>query len=254
MIPNIIHFIYPTWDNVRPLSFMNYMAVKIAAEVHQPDEIKFWVDGDPIENEWWERIKPFVTVCRIDMPKMFEGVPVVAPQYASDVARLQILQREGGIYLDTDMFLLHPLSFWLDKKAFVASYEPRHTSMCNALMMAPKGAEFINVWLERLPEALRSDVWANAGVNLPAELAKQSFADTRILDSDYFCPLDFSQLWLFDTDPLTVRAGESLTRDSFSIHGFETYWRDYVGHVTPEWVLNNDCLFSRKFAKHLLGV
>jgi Glycosyltransferase sugar-binding region containing DXD motif len=236
---------------------MNYMAVKIASEVQRPDAIKFWIDGDPVENKWWDRIKPLVQICRMEMPDEYRGVKIVHPQYRSDVTRLQILHREGGVYLDTDMFLLEPLDFWVKhvrRDMLTASKEPGDGSVCNALMISPPGCSFVETWLDELPKAMQSSTWAEGGVNVPYRLAEMNDKWANILGSEYFCPLDLSCLWLFDTDPLTIGAGEGLTKDSFSIHGYETYWRDYVGHVTPEWTKNNDCLFSRKFARHLEGV
>jgi hypothetical protein len=106
---------------------MNYMAVKIAAEVQKPNSIKFWIDGEPVENEWWLRIKPLVEICRIEMPNTFRGVEIKHPQYRSDVTRLQILNTHGGIYMDTDMFLLEPLDFWIkyaQQDVLTASKEP----------------------------------------------------------------------------------------------------------------------------------
>jgi hypothetical protein len=257
VIPNIIHFVYPAWANTRPLSFMNYMAVKIASEVHRPDAIYFWLDGDPAENEWWLRIKPLVEIRRTKMAGEYKGVEIKFPQYRSDVTRLQILQEHGGVYMDTDMFLLNPLEFWVANTGadvLIASYEAGGRSVCNALMMASRDSSFIEAWLEEIPHALKSDVWAEGGVNLPLRLAEMNEQWAAILDAEYFCPLDLSANWLFDTDPLTIRAGEALTKDSFSIHAYETYWRDYNGHVTPEWIRANDCLFARKFMAHMEGV
>ena len=235
---------------------MNYMAVKIASDVQRPDAIKFWIDREPVENEWWFRIKELVQICRIDMPGEFGGTKITHPQYQSDVTRLQILYREGGIYLDTDMFLLHPLEFWVRnmQSSLVLSKEPGGTSLCNALMIAPAGSEFVKVWLDEMPKALKSDIWANGGVNLPYRLASLNDDWVSVLDSDYFCPLDLSRTWLFDTDAVVIGAGEKLVENSFSVHAYETYWRDYVGHVTPEWIEKNDCLFARKFSHHLTRV
>jgi hypothetical protein len=120
--------------------------------------------------------------------------------------------------------------------------------------MAPPECSFVEAWLEEIPVALQSDTWAEGGVNLPYRLSEMNNRWSNILASEYFCPLDLSCTWLFDTDKFTIQAGLGLTKHSFSIHAYETYWRDYVGHVTPEWVKNNDCLFSRKFSKHFEGV
>lgn len=248
--PNIIHFIYPC-ENTRPLSFLNYMAVKSAYDNHDPDKILFWIDGMPLPSPWWFKIQDLVEVREYTPIKQYGGSDIVWPQYASDVFRLQLLRDYGGIYMDTDMIVMMPLYEFMKDK-LVMSWEPTEpvgTSACNALIIAPPNNPFIDMWLHYLPEALKSSTWAEGGVNLPAKIYKThptvSKENTEIFDAQYFCPLDLKENWLFSTDPKIIREAEDRTRFSYAIHGFETYWRDIVKDITPEWCEKNDSLFSR---------
>lgn len=255
-IPNIVHFIYPCWPNTRPLSYLNYMAVKMAKEVQKPDKIIFWIDGDPKPSPWWDAIQPLVDIHFTQFSSSFGGTHIEWPQYASDVFRLQVLRDQGGIYMDTDMLLLLPLHEFMDNTQFendslVMSWEPSEPlgiSACNALIISPPNNPFINTWLELMPQALKSPTWAKGGVNLPAEIwanSQYSTGKAEIIDPVYFCPLDLSKNWLFSTNPEVICEAEDITRFSYAIHGFETYWRDIVKDITPEWCRQNDSLFSR---------
>ena len=253
IIPNIIHFIYPCWPNTRPLSFLNYMAVKMAKEVQKPDQIIFWIDGDPKPSPWWDAIQPLVDIHFTQFSSSFGGTNIEWPQYASDVFRLQVLRDHGGIYMDTDMLLLLPLHEFMDDRinritmCFEPTDKPEPESICNAMIISEPYNGFIGRWLDKMPDALKSNTWAHGGVQIPYLLHKEHsrLGWSQIKSSEFFCPLDLSKNWFFSTDPQIIREAEDITRFSYAIHGFETYWRDIVKDITPEWCENNDSLFSR---------
>jgi hypothetical protein len=242
MTPNIIHYVYPAWPNTRPLSYVNYICVKSAIENHNPDKVKFWIDGDPVDNEWWRKIQDMVTVERRPMKGSYGGVNIEWPQHQSDVTRLEILKEEGGIYFDTDVLVLQSID-WLLGDEFVIGMEPGGNSLCNAVMLSPKNHSFIDEWLEVMPGALASNEWAKGGVVAPLELAQGRIWDLILQDAEDFCPFDLHYPYAFE--PRLIRATEALIRYSSTIHLFETYWRDTIKNITPEWVEKNDCYFSR---------
>jgi hypothetical protein len=223
---------------------MNYMAVKRAKEIHNPERIKFWVNKEPVPSPYWDLIKPLVEIHLIDMDELWRSTIMMYPQLRSDVARLEILHREGGIYMDTDMLLLKPLDEFLGEN-FAMSFEPSGDSACNALMISEAGSEFTGLWLENMEMALRMPIWAYGGVVVPFKLQQEHPDLAMMYPAEHFCPLDLSKNWLFDTDPAVIAEAEEKTRNSYSIHGYETYWRTFAGIVSPEWCKSNDTLFSR---------
>jgi hypothetical protein len=246
-VPNVVHFIYPVWERTRPLSYLNYMAVKMAEEVQEPDEIKFWINKEPEPSEWWDKIKELVTIYHTPMDGKHLGVNIEWPQLQSDLTRLEILNNEGGIYLDTDMLLLHPLSLYMDDD-FSMCLEPSDgppVSACNALMIAKPDAQFTKLWLEEMPAALAHPVWAYGGVKVPFELSQAYPHLVSMYPSWHFCPLDLKQNWLFSTDPEIFHEANKRSQCSAAVHGFETFWRDIVKDITPQWCKDNPhSLFS----------
>ena len=102
MIPKVIHY---CWFGGRPI----------------PRRLQKCIDS-------WKRWMPDARVVRWDESNYdVNSVPYVAAAYqakkwafVADYARLDIIFREGGIYLDTDVELLKPLDPLLHDKAFCA--------------------------------------------------------------------------------------------------------------------------------------
>jgi len=206
----MIHFIYPWTEKTRPWSKMNTLAVKLARK-HYPDKkIIIWTN-------WLQGVPDVghVIVRQTELPLSLHKYP----QYISDYFRLKLLYEQGGMYLDTDMLLLKPVP-----EDFFLSWESHNLqSICNAIIQAEPGNAFIKEWLDAMPEAMESNTWAYGGVVLPAELSRKY--KLKLYDSTFACPLDLSLPWMFDPD-LKEQARQKCA-DSYAIHGFETYWRDY---------------------------
>lgn len=124
----IIHFTVPA-----KLTAIHAKIIERARELHPAWEIKVWQDpvrpdGYPLEKYW---------------PKVNSGAQL------SDLMRLDVLHRWGGVYVDSDMRLLKPLDDLADRFGFfVAS----HDGMVpiNALIGAQRGHPAIQALVEEL--------------------------------------------------------------------------------------------------------
>jgi hypothetical protein len=233
---HMIHFIWLTQPGSRAFSFINMLAVR-AAHKFYPDEIVMWTNDAPKNNPNWEWYR-FQTR-HVDLPD--NDWPV---QYKADLLRLQIMHEHGGIYLDTDSLLLRPLDPLLGPDCVLA----RESSDSYAMspIIAKPGAEFIKIWLDRLPGAI-GPVWASHAVNLPVELHKYHKCDVR--PQEEFFPFDLRHNYLFDDG----RADEHAKRmgNPYALHVYETYWAGYLEGVNETYMKTRDTLFARLF-KHLV--
>jgi hypothetical protein len=250
LIPNIIHFIYPWTEKTRPWSLVNTLAVRLAKKHHPDYEIIVWTNSPT-------RVPLLgVTVKKCELPTQVGGVDIVWPQYISDVMRLQILLDWGGVYMDTDMLLMMDLNSHVKaagehNRLFMCWEDSSMTSVCNALMISPQENLFIKTWLDKIPEALQSSTWAEGGVVLPAKLAMNPYLGEHraILHHSFACPLDLSKNWMFD--PSLKQEAKERVGCAHAIHIFETFWRDIIKDITPEWIEKNDCLFSELILEYL---
>ena len=241
MIPDIIHMIYPVTEKTRPWSAINSLAVKMARK-HHKDRMYIWTNDYkkiPLE------IRNRVGIAECKLPTEIDGVTIPYPQYIADVMRLQILHDYGGIYMDTDVLLQKPIEHLLFQNNLILSWEGAdRRSISNALMIAPPKHLFIEEWLRRIPQAIQSNTWAYGGVVLPAKMASNPYLNENltIMPHTFCCPLDLAQPWLFDPK-LKAEAKEKI-KDADAIHVFETYWRDTIKNITPEWLEKTDCLLT----------
>jgi hypothetical protein len=244
MIPKIIHFIYPWTERTRPWSLVNTLSVRSAIKTYPDHKIIMWTNAPtrvpmlPIE------------IQKCEIPSQFGGVQIEWPQYVSDVMRLDILYEYGGIYMDTDIISVRPFTP-VDEDVLTISWEDTTMeSVCNAFMVTPPGNLFIKTWLDKMPEALTYVTWAYGGVVLPKELALNCYLEDQrsVIDHKLACPLDLKANWMFD--PKLKDAAKEKIADAYNIHIFETFWRDIIKDITPEWTEKNDCLFSELFKAH----
>ena len=237
----MIHFIWLTQPTSRPFSFINMLAVRAAAK-HHGDEIWMWCNEEPKNNPNWLGMRHLVTLKKVEPPTEIGGVELGPIQYKADVLRLQILQEHGGIYLDTDSLCLRSLEPLVGPE-FVLARESNDSYAMSPIIAQPN-ADFIKVWLERMPEAIKMGTWASHAVNLPVEIAKYHKCDVRPLEE--FFPFDLRHNYLFDdglADEHAKRMG-----NPYALHVYETYWAGYLEGINETYMRHRDTLFARLFS------
>jgi|LauGreDrversion4_2_1035121.scaffolds.fasta_scaffold43077_3 hypothetical protein len=201
MIPNILHFIFGLSENFggKPFSFSHYMAIRSAIIVNKPDDVIFHYQYEP-SGEYWDLIKGQITLKKTEAPEEIHGNKLFHVAHKADIIRLQALYETGGVYLDIDTISIKPLDVFR-KYSFAIGQELeqpveytlkeklkkmiRHTTLrpfkvniaglCNAVMLAERGAIFIEHWLESY-KTFRSNgndqFWGEHSVLVPYQLSK----------------------------------------------------------------------------------
>ena len=122
--------------------------------------------------------------------------------FVSDYVRLWALEREGGIYLDTDVEVFKPFDDLLDHKAFAgfegSKYLPLGTCVMASEPHGDWGAEMLEAYKGR--HFLKSDGTPDMTTNVQFITAKmhengflqngkeQDYGDLHVFPVDYFCP------------------------------------------------------------------
>lgn len=179
MIPKVVHFIYL---GGRPFSLTHMLAVLSAQIVNGPDSIILHCSEMPV-GPWWERIAPLVTINHVSRPNEVFGRPVKMLAHMADVIRLRVLKEQGGIYLDLDVICVNPFDSLLGN-TFVMGIEPG-TGLCNAVILAAKGAPFIDRWFDEY-RTFDAENWNFHSVVLPSRLAIQFPDEIQIQDKYAF--------------------------------------------------------------------
>ena len=140
MIPRILHQVWVGPDQM-PRDFLDY---RESWRRHHPDwEMRLWTDeslpGDFVRPEAYERLRN--------------------PAERSDIIRLEVLFRFGGVYVDTDVECLRPIDPLLEGVDFFAGYVGRKEvgskTIENAVNNAVIAAEAGHPVLERALRELR---------------------------------------------------------------------------------------------------
>lgn len=149
-LPRIIHRVWPGEDPV-PYRFRAY------AET--------WVKHHP---GWEHRLWTPAELDGLDMAcrDLYDQAEVEAPndwlRWRADIARLEILHRHGGVYVDTDAECLKPLDPLLDRSGWV----PRTPNAPDLVTNAVMGFEAGHPWLARVLEHLPANAAAYRGGRL----------------------------------------------------------------------------------------
>ena len=179
IIPAIFHFIYV---GGRPFSLIHYLAVLTAKKVNRPECIYLHYTEEP-SGVWWERAKPLLTLNKVPPVTEIYGNAIKYPAHMADVIRMQMLQQFGGVYLDLDIICVNPLKP-LMKREFVMGMEPG-TGLCNAVIMARPGADFLTRWQSHYRD-FNGERWNHHSVVLPWKLACEHPQDIHITDQYAF--------------------------------------------------------------------
>ncbi len=183
-IPRLFHFITGLDPNFggKQFSFVHYMAIRSALELNEGFSARVYYHYDP-SGEYWERIKGRVELVRVPVPNEVFGNPVEHYAHKADVLRLRILLEHGGIYLNLDTICQRPFAELLDGRVVMGKEEVEHANgarsllgLCNALIIAPAHAEFLQMWYETYHDfkgGPSGDAWNKFPVQVPMALARK---------------------------------------------------------------------------------
>ena len=188
-IPHLFHFVFGLKKQTEPFHLVYYLCLESCYQVNQPEKIFFYYHHMPY-GPYWDRIKDRLTLEKVDLSPTvsrfrygFRNRWARRYSYAhhSDFIRLEKLIDRGGVYADIDTIFVNKIPEALYAKSFVlgreADIEDQKTkrilpSLCNAFMMAERGAEFGKLWLERMEESFDGS-WSSHSTLLPQRLSEE---------------------------------------------------------------------------------
>ncbi|XP_026279111.1 uncharacterized protein LOC113206998 isoform X1 [Frankliniella occidentalis] len=175
IVPNIVHFLRIGQPE---FSFMDYVCVLAAWERQDPDWLMFHTDLFDFRGEYWERLKAtpglrevLQIVPAVEVTHVF-GQPLdpgYGKWHGGDVARIHILRKYGGIFLDNDAYLLQSLD---ELRRFEMSLGwPQGEFLGTQVLVAHRDARFLLAWLESYREAYVGTLWYYNAGQRPTQVA-----------------------------------------------------------------------------------
>jgi hypothetical protein len=244
-IPNIIHFCFGLQEQKTPFLFVHYVAVLSAKIVNNPDTIYMYYHYEPF-GEWWDRLKPIVTLEKVDIPISIGNKAIVQTAHKADIIRMVKLIERGGVYFDIDTISYRPYADLLNNEC-VFAWERYPDMICNAVMLAAPNSTFMNLWFQNYYEHFVTDGWSESSIFLPATLYNKHYRENnietpvKVLDSDYFF-----QPTHYDWKKIFVYSDIDIPQRLVTLHLWEQMCMDTVEKIDIKWLYDNkDILYSK---------
>lgn len=196
-IPRHFHFVFGLKPQTEPFHVVFYLCLESCLRVNRPERVTLYYHHEP-HGPWWERIRDRVECVRVPLNDWIANASYKSEfirgyNYAhhADFIRLEKLLEHGGVYADIDTLFVRPIPDALFEKSCVLGRErpvpqsdgrPDEASLCNALIMAERGAPFVRRWLEEMPSAFDGS-WSQHSCQLPNRLSVR-FPDEIHIESE----------------------------------------------------------------------
>lgn len=260
-IPRIYHFIFGLKPQVEAFHPVHYLCLLSCIGINRPDAVMFHFIHEPF-GPLWDRIKPALTL------RPWQGVipldqlandPESSFRYAheSDFVRLDVLAREGGVYADMDTLFVRPMPESLFQHDCVMGHEtvdrsarpPARGSLCNALIMAIPGAQFIEIWRQRMAASFDGS-WSAHSTFLPYQLSVAHPTLIHVEPRQSFFHLDWTAAGIRQLFEQDVPLPEGV----YSLHLWAHLWwrrsrrdvsRFHQGRLTPAYLRHARTTYAR---------
>lgn len=261
-VPDTVHFIWGLTDGKAPHShfgFIEYLSIRSALVTLKPARIKLhYASLDP-SNHWFQKVKDNVSlVYHNPEVGILENTQSWKAAHRADVLRLDILRKEGGIYMDLDVIALQCFDKILyNGKDITLGYEGGdRNGMANAVIVSRKGSKFISRWLHSY-RSFRTSEWNDHSVKLPKEMAQRYPEEICTLSPvAFFWPtwsykhIEYMHTLLSTQE--SIRVEEDLTnntgalfKNQLAYHAWsQMSWNPHLKQLTPELVQTQDTRFN----------
>ena len=137
--------------------------------------------------------------------------------FVSDYARLKILEEHGGIYLDTDMFVLRDMAPLLGDELFIGKEDDVYVNA--AILGSVPAHPFLKSLIQKyelLVERVPIPIVAT-------NLLKENTFNIKVYDKEYFYPFSSETIKNFD--------GSNAPAQSYAVHLWDYSW----GNPVVKW-------------------
>ena len=184
LIPNIAHIV---WIGGGHMDFLFYLCVLSLIYVAEVDNVYIHGDGPPT-GHYWNRIKdePKLNLIYRETPKTIYGTRVKVLSHVTDVWRVDIMLKYGGIYVDTDTVFVKPLSRHIRAYDAVGSYDwtywnaPFPDTINFGVAVGKRNARYWHLFQESMKWFMDKD-WSWNGLRQPYRI-KERHPESVLID------------------------------------------------------------------------
>ncbi|KAK2142207.1 hypothetical protein LSH36_985g01007 [Paralvinella palmiformis] len=185
LAPNIAHYV---WIGNGTMDYLWYLSVLSVLNVVKVDKV--FIHGEAPHGKYWDRIaenEKVEVIYRYPVTYVFDQL-IVGNSHQSDVWRVDIMTKYGGLYLDVDVIFVKPLSD--DLRAydavmsidFIGSYwiEDYPNVLQSGVMLGKRGSQF---WVEfqKTMRKYKDDLWTWNACHMPYRV-KEKYPRSLLID------------------------------------------------------------------------
>lgn len=168
IVPNYIHFIK---FGQHEFNFPQAVCILSALKNQKPDKLFIHTDMNGFRGKYWDvlmnspGLKEILVIEKLKIPKEIFNQTLRqrwARYHGGDVARMEILLKYGGIYLDNDSYIVRSLNDFR-RYEFTLGWRPGKL-MQNQIILSHKNSRFLKLWYESYRNNYKPNSWYyNAG-------------------------------------------------------------------------------------------
>ena len=181
VVPKVVHLLW-FWPKSTNFRFHHLMSVMSIKKHIKPKRIILWFNNEP-SGPWWIFAKQIINdigLVQYWPPTEVFNQPLDIVEHQSDIARLDILIKYGGIYLDLDVIALRDFDPLLHHATTLGAESPE--LLGSGVILAVRNASFLRIWRDAYRNYVPSQ-WNYNSVVVPMKLAKQF---PRLVHIDWF--------------------------------------------------------------------
>lgn len=168
IVPNIVHFVKLGDD---PLSLVDAVSVRAASLQQRPDVLMIHCDNCQAvkKSTYWNLVGDIseLVLRDIERPTEIFGLKLVQVEHAADLACIKVLMEYGGIYLNTDTYLVKSLNRYRHYEMSVGWYPGE--DVATQIIVSHKNARFLRLWHDSF-QYYRPDLWYWSAGDLSTEM------------------------------------------------------------------------------------
>ena len=229
VVPSLVNVIwfYP------PNTTFRFHQLLSLLSVHKhiaPSIVMFWYNNMPC-GAWWRFARetlPNLYLMYREPPQDVFHHDVKVVEHQSDVARLDILLKHGGIYIDLDVIIVKSLSSLLHYPVTMGAESPH--LLGSGIILAEKNATFLSLWYQQY-KSFDDSQWNYHSVVIPMQLAVQH---PQLIHIEWFSlqrPNWDERQWLYTEGKLWA-----WQQDNMAVHlWYREYNVDHNPHSIRTW-------------------
>ncbi len=234
-VPRTFHFVFGMKPQTEPFHLAYYLCLASCLEVNRPDRLILYYHFEP-HGRYWELIRERIDTVQVELTPLVQDFAyrdaAIGDHYRyahhADFVRIDQLIERGGVYADMDTLFVAPIpdSFYTppvlmgrEKDVFNERTGREEPSVCNALILAHRGAPFL-VALRRRMESALDGTWSAHSCSLIRELADEMPDAIELVDPRPF----YRFMWTPDDLRLLFEGRERDLGGVYSIHLWSHLW------------------------------